>query len=65
LPKNSSGCQHELVRRGEAWGALSEAHLMDDSVEIHREHLALLRSHGELSALFLFEIVKDWSEIEP
>jgi hypothetical protein len=53
------------VRRGEAWGALSEAHLMDDSVEIHREHLAFLRSHGELSALFLFEIVKDWSEIEP
>jgi hypothetical protein len=64
LPKNSSGCQHERPTR-RSLGALSEAHLMDDSVEIHREHLAFLRSHGELSALFLFEIVKDWSEIEP
>jgi hypothetical protein len=38
---------------------------MDDSVEIHREHLAFLRSHGELSALFRFEILKDRPEIEP
>jgi hypothetical protein len=33
------------------------------SVEIHGEHLVFLRSSGELSALFLVEIVKDWSEI--
>jgi hypothetical protein len=36
-----------------------------DSVEIHEEHLAFLRSDGELSALFLFEIVRDWSEVDP
>jgi hypothetical protein len=35
------------------------------SIAIHGEHLAFLRSDGELSALFLFEIVKDWSEIDP
>jgi hypothetical protein len=33
------------------------------TVEIHGDHLTFLRSSGELSALFLFEIVKDWSEI--
>jgi hypothetical protein len=36
-----------------------------DRAEIYGEHLAFLRSDGELSALFLFEIVKDWSEIDP
>lgn len=34
------------------------------SVEFHGEHLVFLRSSGELSALFLFEIVRDWSEID-
>jgi hypothetical protein len=34
------------------------------SVEIHGAHLVFLRATGELSALFLFENVKDWSEIE-
>jgi hypothetical protein len=34
------------------------------SVEIHGEHLVFLRSSGELSALFLFEIVRDWSVID-
>jgi hypothetical protein len=34
------------------------------SVEIQGEHLVFLRSSGKLSALFLFEIVKDWSEID-
>jgi hypothetical protein len=34
-------------------------------IEIHGEHLAFLRSDGELSAMFLFEIVRDWSEIDP
>jgi hypothetical protein len=34
------------------------------SVEVHGEHLVFLRSGGELSALFLFEIVRDWSEID-
>jgi hypothetical protein len=46
-----------------------EAHLAPQlvragSVEIHGEHLVFFRSSGELSALFLFEIVKDWSEID-
>jgi hypothetical protein len=35
-----------------------------ERVEIHGEHLVFLRSDGRLSALFLFEIVKYWSEIE-
>ena len=34
------------------------------SVEIHGEHLVFLRSSGELSALFLLEIVRDWSVID-
>ena len=35
------------------------------SIKIHGEHLAFLRSDGELSTLFLFEIVKHWSEVDP
>jgi hypothetical protein len=34
------------------------------SVEVHGEHLVFLRSSGQLSALFLFDIVRDWSEID-
>jgi hypothetical protein len=34
------------------------------TVEIHGEHLVFLLSGGELSALFLLEIVKDWMELE-
>jgi len=34
-------------------------------VEVHGEHLVFLRSSGELSALFLSEIVRDWWEIDP
>jgi hypothetical protein len=33
------------------------------TVEIHDEHLVFLRSGGELSALYLFEMVRDWSEV--
>jgi hypothetical protein len=33
-------------------------------VEVHGEHLVFLRAGGELSALFLFENVEDWSEID-
>jgi hypothetical protein len=36
-----------------------------ERIEIHGEHLIFLRSDGELSALFLFEILKDWSEVDP
>ena len=34
------------------------------TVQIHGEHLVFLLSDGKLSALFLFEIVEDWSEID-
>jgi hypothetical protein len=34
------------------------------TVEIHGEHLVFLLSGGELSALFLLEIVKDWEELD-
>jgi hypothetical protein len=34
------------------------------SVEVHGEHLVFLRPGGELCALFLLEIVRDWSEID-
>jgi hypothetical protein len=33
--------------------------------EFHGDHLAFLRADGELSALFLFEIVKDRLEVNP
>jgi hypothetical protein len=36
-----------------------------ERVEVHGEHLVFLRASGELSAMFLFEIVRDWSEIHP
>jgi len=36
-----------------------------ERVEVHGEHLVFLRASGELSAMFLLEIVKDWSEIDP
>ena len=32
--------------------------------EIHGEHLVFLRSDGKLAALFLDEIVENWSECE-
>lgn len=35
-----------------------------DSVEIHGEHLVFLRSDGKPSALFLFETIKYWSEVD-
>jgi hypothetical protein len=31
--------------------------------QIHGEHLVFLTSKGELAALFLLEIVEDWSEL--
>jgi hypothetical protein len=34
------------------------------SFDVNGEHLVFLRSNGGLSALFLLEIVKDWSEID-
>jgi hypothetical protein len=34
------------------------------SVEVHGEHLVFLRASGELSAMFLVEIVMDWSKID-
>jgi hypothetical protein len=35
-------------------------------VEIHGDHRgAFIRSDGELSTLFLFEVVKDWPEVDP
>ena len=32
------------------------------SAEIHGEHFVLLNSDGELAALFLLEIVENWTE---
>ena len=36
-----------------------------ERVEVHGEHLVFLRTSGELAAMFLMDIVKDWSEINP
>lgn len=33
------------------------------TAEIYGEHLVFLNSKGELSALFLLEIVESWSEL--
>ena len=35
-----------------------------ERVEVHGEHLVFLSASGELSAMFLLEGVKDWSEID-
>jgi hypothetical protein len=32
--------------------------------EIHGEHLVFLRSSGELCALFLLDLVEDWSDFD-
>ncbi len=34
-------------------------------VEIRGEHLLLLHSDGEMSAVFMLENVKSWSEVSP
>ena len=34
-------------------------------VEVHGEHLVFLRGSGELCAMFLLEIVSEWTEIRP
>ena len=34
------------------------------NTEIHGEHLVFLNSKGELTALFLLEIVESWSECD-
>ncbi len=34
-----------------------------ERAEIYGEHLVFLNSKGELAALFLMEIVEDWSEL--
>jgi hypothetical protein len=36
-----------------------------DRFEIHGGHLVFLRADGELSAVFLFEIVRGWMEVNP
>ena len=38
-------------------------HVRAAKVEMHGEHLAFLTEKGNLSALFLFEIVESWNEI--
>jgi hypothetical protein len=35
------------------------------SAEIHGEHIVLLNSDGKLAALFLLEIVENWTETGP
>lgn len=34
------------------------------TIEIHGDHLVFLRAGGELSAMFLLEVVKDWEELD-
>jgi hypothetical protein len=51
-----------LVRFKES--GLSPVLVEAGKVEVHGEHLVFLRASGELSAMFLFEIVRDWSKID-
>ena len=39
-------------------------HVSAATVELHGEHLAFLTDKGRLAALFLFETVESWNEIE-
>jgi hypothetical protein len=41
---------------------ISTQPVIASSVEIRDDHLILLDSKGELSALFLMEVVESWSE---
>lgn len=34
------------------------------TVQVHGEHLVFLLSTGELSAMFLLEVVKDWEQFD-
>jgi hypothetical protein len=34
-----------------------------ETIEFHGEHLVFLRSDGSLAALFVFEIVESWPEV--
>ena len=40
-------------------------HVRAAAVEMHGEHFVFLTAEGKLAALFLFEIVESWNEIEP
>jgi hypothetical protein len=51
-----------LVRFKES--GLSPVLVEAGNVEVHGEHLVFLRASGELSAIFLFAIVRDWSKID-
>jgi hypothetical protein len=42
---------------------ISSQLVVGESTEIDGEHLIFLNSKGELAALFLLEIVKDWTEL--
>jgi hypothetical protein len=44
--------------------ALGVAHtVIASTVKIHDEHLIFCNSKGELTALFLLEIVQSWNEV--
>jgi hypothetical protein len=35
-----------------------------ETIELHGEHIAFVRSDGSLAALFVLEIVESWSEVK-
>jgi hypothetical protein len=45
-------------------GDLPPELLIAETVELHGEHIAFVRSDGSLAALFVLEIVESWSEVK-
>jgi hypothetical protein len=43
--------------------ALGVQNVIASTVEIHDEHLIFCNSKGELTGLFLLEIVQSWNEV--
>jgi hypothetical protein len=36
-----------------------------ETVEFHGEHLVFLSTDGSVAALFVLEVVENWSEVDP
>jgi hypothetical protein len=43
---------------------LPPAFVIAETIEFHGEHLVFLRSDGSLAAMFVLEVVENWSEVE-
>jgi hypothetical protein len=45
-------------------GDLPPELVIAETIEFHGEHLVFLRSDGSLAAMFVLEMVKNWSQLK-